>query len=323
MSRAPSLLPFLSVGAGIATFSVMDALMKIASIEGGVYSALLLRSLVGTALMLPIWSLLARAGWPARPALRIHALRSAVVATMAGLFFWGLVRLPMAEAMALSFIAPLIALFLAAAVLGEKIRPSAIVASLLGLAGVGVIAAARFGAGGDLADTGPGVIAVLLSAVFYAWNLILQRQQAQLSSPVEVALFQNVFMVLYLAAGVICLALLAGLPGVPERAAEALNAAVPGAPSAAMLRAVSGSAALAAISLMLLSWGYARAEAQALVPLEYTGFVWAALTGWFWFDEPVTARTLTGTALIVFGCWIATRRTGEPHMPVANLPPAP
>jgi S-adenosylmethionine uptake transporter len=59
---------------------------------------------------------------------------------------------------------------------------------------------------------------------------------------------------------------------------------------------------------MLLSWGYRRAEAQALVPIEYTGFVWAALFGWLWFDEAVTAATIAGTALIVTGCWIAVRK---------------
>ena len=300
MTRAHPLLPFLSVTTGIATFSMMDALMKSASIQGGVYNALLLRSAIGSLLMLPIW-LLARGRWPSRTVVRIHALRSAVVAAMAGLFFWALVRLPMAEAMALSFIAPLIALYLAAVVLGETIRPAAIAAALLGLAGVGVITAARFGAG-DPAQSDPAIGAVLLSAFLYAWNLILQRQQALVAGPVDVALFQNVFvgLILMLAA--------------PWFAAW---------PSAAVLRDVTGGAVLAAISLMLLSWGYARAEAQALVPLEYTAFVWAALAGYFWFDEAVTAATIAGTALIVLGCWIATHKSGTPHVPAANLPPAP
>ena len=300
MPRAHPLLPFLSVTTGIATFSVMDALMKSASMESGVYNALLLRSAIGSLLMLPIW-LLAGGRWPERAVLGIHALRSAVVAAMAGLFFWALVRLPMAEAMALSFIAPLIALYLAAAVLGETIRPTAILASLLGLAGVAVITAARLG-GNDLAESAPAIGAVLLSAFLYAWNLILQRQQAQVAGPVDVALFQNVFVGLILALGA------------PWFATW---------PSQAVLRDVSGGAVLAAISLMLLSWGYARAEAQALLPLEYTGFVWAALAGYFWFGEAVTASTIAGTALIVLGCWIATHKSGTPHIPAANLPPAP
>ena len=143
MTRAHPFLPFLSVTAGIATFSIMDALMKSASIAGGVYNALLFRALIGSALIVPVW-LLAGGRWPDAAVLRIHALRSAVVACMAVLFFWGLVRLPMAEGMALSFIAPLVALYLAAVMLGETIRPVAIVASLFGLVGVVVIALARF-----------------------------------------------------------------------------------------------------------------------------------------------------------------------------------
>ena len=30
---------------------------------------------------------------------------------------------------------------------------------------------------------------------------------------------------------------------------------------------------------MLLSWAYARAEAQYLAPVEYTAFIWASLFG--------------------------------------------
>ena len=34
----------------------------------------------------------------------------------------------------------------------------------------------------------------MASAVLYAWNLILQRQQAQIASPQEIVLVQNVIM---------------------------------------------------------------------------------------------------------------------------------
>jgi S-adenosylmethionine uptake transporter len=61
---------------------------------------------------------------------------------------------------------------------------------------------------------------------------------------------------------------------------------------------------------MALSWGYARAEAQALVPIEYTGFAWAALFGWLLFGEPVSWATVAGVTLIVAACWISARRPG-------------
>ena len=75
-----------------------------------------------------------------------------------------------------------------------------------------------------------------------------------------------------------------------------------------LILAIALAALLAFVSLMLMSWAYARAEAQRLVPIEYTAFLWAALVGWFAFNEPVTPATLAGTALIIFGCLIATRQ---------------
>ena len=56
---------------------------------------------------------------------------------------------------------------------------------------------------------------------------------------------------------------------------------------------------------------YARAETQSLVPIEYTGFLWASLFGWLFFREAVSVPTLIGAALIVAGCWIATRKSAE------------
>lgn len=289
MSRHHPLLPFISTAVGIATFGAMDGLMKSASIAAGVYSAMLLRSAMGALIMLPIW-LLAGGHWPKMASLKVHALRAAVSAVMASAFFWGLVRIPMAEAIAISFIAPLIALYLAAVMLGETIERRAIVASLLGLAGVIVIAAARIDGAGFSADAGWGIAAILFSAVLYAWNLILQRQQAQVADPREIAFFQTAFVATILSFGAPWLL------------------SIPDAPA---LRDILGSAALTVISLMLLSWGYARAEAQALVPIEYTAFIWAALLGWLWFGEAVTPSTVIGVALIVIGCLIAARKPTE------------
>ena len=47
--------------------------------------------------------------------------RGVIVTVMAVLFFWGIGRVPLAQAIALTFIAPLIALLLAAVFLGERI----------------------------------------------------------------------------------------------------------------------------------------------------------------------------------------------------------
>lgn len=280
------LAPFLAVAAGIASFSVMDGLMKNASLAIGAYSAMVWRSLLSTAVMLPLWK--ARGGiWPQGEVLRLHALRGLISAFMATLFFWGIKYLPLAEGMAISFIAPLIALYLAAVTLGEKIGAKAILASVLGLAGVIVIAAGRFGQGGYDKEAAWGIAAILASAVLYAWNLILQRRQALIAGPVEVAAFQAVFTGLFLSFAAPWLLQL---------------------PSAPALLDVAGSAVLATISLMLISWGYGREETQVLLPLEYSAFIWAALTGWVMFGEELTLPTIAGAALIVTGCLIAARK---------------
>lgn len=291
MRRDHPALPFLSAAAGMALFSLMDGLMKSASLAVGAYSAMLVRSAFGVLLMLPLWRFTG-GRWPQASALRLHALRGAISAVMATTFFWALVRLPLAEAIALSFIAPLIALYLAAVMLREQIERRAIMATLLGFGGVLVIAGARLGNDRLNADAVWGIAAVLFSAVLYAVNLILQRKQAQIASPQEVALFQMGWSGLFLTLAAPWLLIL---------------------PAAGTTLEIAGSALLAAVSLMLLSWAYGRAEAQALLPVEYTAFIWAALLGWWMFGEPVTPATLGGVTLIVLGCWIAARRERTLH----------
>lgn len=278
------LLPALAVLTGLALFSIMDGVMKAASIMSGVYAAMFWRGLAGSTIMLPLW-LRRGNGWPARDTMKVHVLRGIVSACMALLFFYGIVRTPLAEGIALTFIAPLIALYLAAVLLGEAIQRAAIWGSVLALAGVVVIASAKFD-GSSNSEAMKGLAALLVSAVLYAWNLVLQRRQAQIAGPEEVAFFQTLVSFLLLGLGAWWFA--------PW-------------PSLTAWGLIVVSALLSTGSLMLLSWAYAREEAQVLVPLEYTAFIWAAIVGWIAFAEPVTLVTVLGVALIVAGCLHATR----------------
>ena len=289
-------IPFLIACAGIATYSAMDVLMKGLSIDIGAYNAVLWRTGAGT-LLSGLLYFASRPKWPGRATLRIHAWRSLFVAGMALCFFWALARLPIAEAIALAFVAPLMALYMAAIFLGEKIGPRTIAASLLGLAGVIVIVAGRLG--GDYSDEALWAVgAVFLSAIFYAYNLILARRQAKMAEPMEIAFFQNFFVAAILALGA------------PWFLAV---------PAAGQAPNIVGAAVLATSSLLLLSWAYARAETQILATTEYTGFLWAMLFGWFFFGEAVTLPTLTGAVLIVAACLIVARKAphGDPIEPAA------
>ncbi|AKM08730.1 DMT family transporter [Pelagerythrobacter marensis] len=289
MSSTHRLMPIVVTAIGIGLFAAMDAFMKSASLVIGAYSALLLRSAVGFAIVVPLW--LALGGrWPRRAVMRIHLKRGVVAAFMALSFFYALMRLPMADAIALSFVAPLIALYLAAILLGETIERRAIVAALLGLAGVIVIIGGKLGNQTIDRETAWGLGAMGFSTLLYAWNLVIQREQALVARPVEVATFQN---------GIVGLTLLPLAP---------FLFALPGAEA---WRDIGAAALLATGAAILLAWAYARAEAQVLVPVEYSAFLWAALFGWLFFREGLGPGTVAGATLIVIGCWIAARRRPE------------
>lgn len=291
MSQSPSdgpvpiVIPVLAVLAGLASYSGMDAVMKGLVLAIGAFDAIFWRMLIGIGIAGALFVAI-RNPWPPKRVLRIHLVRGVVTAAMGYAFFWGLGRVPLAEAIALSFIAPLIALYLAALLLKERVGRTAILASLLGIAGVLVILAGKM-RGEFPPEAQLGVAAILFSAMLYAWNLILQRQQALVARPVEIAFFQY---------GIVTLIY---LPLVPFFATL---------PAGEHWLGLAGAALLGIVSMMAISWGYARAEAQHLVSLEYSAFLWAALFGWMFFDEAVTWATFAGTALIVAGCLLVARK---------------
>lgn len=282
---ASPVVPVLVCLVGIFLLTAMDASVKGLVLVVGAYNTLLWRSVFATVAAGTTWKVLARPG-PSAQALRLHALRGLVVSFVALSFFWGLGRLPLAEAIALSFIAPLVALFLAAILLGERIGRTVVWASVVGLAGVVVIMLGKFSTSGYAPDVFMGMLAVLASAVLYAYNLVLARRQAQLAKPLEIAFFQNAMVGLVL-----------GL------AAPWFGMVLPPDQWLPLL----GVTALALSGHFMMSWAYARAEAQYLIPTEYSAFVWAILLGWVFFGETVGWTTFAGAALIILGCLLAAR----------------
>lgn len=292
MSAPHSPLPaYAAAVAGIALFSIMDMVMKGLTLAIGTYPTMLWRSLVGMLLVTGPY-LATRNGWPGRTALRLHLLRGTMMVPMAIFFFWGLARVPMAQAVALTFIAPLIALVLAALILKEPIGKRTVGGSLTAFVGVVIIFV-----GQARADMGPvalmGSFAILGSAVIYAFNIIVMRRQAQNAGPIEIAFFQNFVIGSWLVVAVPVM----GIPPLPSgHWGELLLAA-----------------ALAMGSLMLLGWGYARAGAAYLSTTEYSAFLWAMLLGWLRFGEHVSLFTLLGASLIVGGCLVAARTRKVEH----------
>jgi S-adenosylmethionine uptake transporter len=293
---ARAFIPFSVATLGIALFAAMDAVMKGLSLAIGAYNAVFWRMLIGL-LFSAILYLPTRPSRPGREAMRYHVIRGLVGSVMALTFFWGIARMPLAEAVALTFVAPLASLYLAAAILNEPVGRRAVVASLVGFSGVLVIVGTRAGMPGDR-DLW-GVASILVSAMLYAYNIIVMRQQALVAKPLEIAFYQYVVVVAALAVAAPFVARI---------------------PAAAHWPDLSLAAILALISLMLLAWAYARAEAHRLAPVEYTALIWAAIFGFVIFGEEVRIATLVGAALIVAGCLLAARTKTHPEPAIEAMP---
>jgi len=273
--------------AAVAVLSMMDAVMKHLVLAIGIVAVSAWRAAanmtIATMLYFP-----SRGAWPDRSRLKIHVARSVIITIMAFLFFWGIARVPLAQAIAVTFIAPLIALLLAALTLHEKIGPRSFGGSLVAFAGVLVIVVgqARAQAGPDVLV---GTAAIIGSALCYAVNIVLMRHQALAAKPLEINFFQCLtILILWIAA----------LPFV----------GLPAWPGEQWLW-VGVAATMSTTGTLLFAWAYARGEASYLAATEYSGFLWAALCGWLVFQERLSLYTLAGAALIVGGCFIAARRT--------------
>jgi S-adenosylmethionine uptake transporter len=216
---------------------------------------------------------------------------------MAALFFWGIGRVPLAQSIALTFIAPLIAMLLAALFLDERIGPRSILGSVVAFGGVVIIvvgqARANVGSGVLL-----GIAAIIGSALCYAGNIVLMRRQALAAKPLEINFFQSLtVMALWLLAIPV-----AGLPAWPD----------------GQWTWILVASLLSTAGTLLFAWAYARGPASYLAATEYSAFLWASLMGWLVFHERVSIFTLAGAILIVGGCLIAARgrRSDPPEIDV-------
>jgi len=276
---------FVAALAAVAVLSVMDAVMKHLVLALGLFTVSVWRSTANlffsSALYLP-----RRQKWPTRKTLLIHLCRGVDVTIMAGLFFWGIARVPLAQALALTFIAPLIAMMLAPLFLKERLNARLIGGAVAAFAGVIVIVVGQ--ARGDVRpDVLLGIAAIIGSAICYSGNILMMRWQALAAGPLEINFFQSIVVLLMWLAVIP----LVGLPAWPG----------------GELGWIVVASVLSTAGGMLFAWAYARGEASYLAVTEYSGFIWASICGWVAFDERVSLYTVAGALLIVAGCLIGVR----------------
>lgn len=200
-------------------------------------------------------------------------LRSASIATVGTCFMGALVTMPLAEATAIYFTAPLLMVALSSRWLGEVVRPAQWVAVWLGFAGMLLIVRP----GSQLPLFGSVLMAV--SALCYAVFQLLTRQLAgKIAAPVQ-----------YAHMACVCLAVTAVATVVvwPHR--------WPSAGEWGIL--LLGAVASCGGQLMMLA-AYKRVAASTLGPLNYLQLLLVVAISASWFGLVPDALTLAGTALV-------------------------
>ncbi|MBN9467773.1 MAG: DMT family transporter [Bosea sp.] len=269
---------------GIALLTLMDVVIKAQMQQHPFIVALFMRFAMGGICALTVVASL-RPPAPTRASVIGNSLRVPVVVLTAGSFFYSIATLPLAEALTLSFLAPVFVALLGALILKERLDARILQALGFGLAGMLVMVWPRLQGGITGAEL--GVAAALFSAVSYAFNLILLRRIALKEHPAIIVLFQN-------AGPALCLVIPAAFHFVPMSGGD--------------LAAYLLAGALGVGGHLLLTSAFARAPASRLAPIEYTALVWASLLGWVVFAEVPPLTTYAGALLIVAGAFAISRR---------------
>ncbi len=274
--HAPRRSPLAAAGwmlAAVASFSLMDAGMKLLSAHYPPLQVTLLRGAASLPFVL-VW-VLASAGVRSIVPVRwgLHLLRGVLGMVMIGCFVYALKRMPLSTAYTLYFVAPLLVAALSVPLLGEKVGPRRWTAIGIGL--LGVVVVLRPGVDGLVSL--PGLM-VLLAATAYAIAAVTVSLLTRTDTPQSMV----VWFLAIMAVG----AGLAAIPGwVPLRWEHAAL--------------ILGMGLAGAFGQIALTSAFMRGDASMIAPLEYTGLVWVIAWDWLlWQTLPDTA-TWTGAAIIV------------------------
>jgi drug/metabolite transporter (DMT)-like permease len=266
--------------------TLMDAMIKSLSPRYPTFEITFLRYAFGMigAVVYAMWK---RPGWPTRDAAVHNGLRAGVIVLTATSFFYALSLLPLADAIAMSFISPVLTALMGALILGERLDWRIGVALAAGFLGMLLIVGGKLGSAGLGPEVLIGAAAVLFSAVGYSLNVIMLRHRATRDPLAQIILFQNVGPGLILLVPAIWV-------WVTPTLADLVQFAILGT--------------IGVVAHTMLAHAFARIEAARLAPIGYVTLIWGVLLGFLFFGEIPGLATFAGAALIVVGTLITQRR---------------
>ena len=295
---------FLAIGGSIV-LSANDLAIKALSGSYALHQVILIRALIGMGLVLAvIW--VSRTGF--RQLLtgrkRAHLFRVCIVMVSNVTYFVGLSLLPLADAVATAFVAPLFVTVMSALILGESVGPRRWSAVAVGM--VGVIIMTRPGSG----MIQPAALLVLISAFCYAGSHMMTRRMRDTESAMTLNFFvQAGFLIVSATMGIFV--------------GDGHLAQAPGAtweflfrpwqvPPVADWWAFVATGLAVGIGGLMMSQAYRLNEAALVAPFEYIGMPMAIFWGLAVFGTWPDETAWAGIALIcgagLYTLWRETRR---------------
>jgi drug/metabolite transporter (DMT)-like permease len=198
-------------------------------------------------------------------------LRSTSLAVSAVFIILAFSQMPLADAIAVSFVAPLMIVALSVHVLGERVGIHRWVAVVIGFVGMLILVWPS----GEVFEA--GTLFALAAAVFWAIGMIMTRQVRD-DDPWSTLFFTALV-------GTVLISL-----------AVPYFWRTPSITAWAMMLAMG---LLGGIAHTMIIFAFRSASASILAPYNYTLLVWATFYGWVLFDELPNLRTTIGAAVIV------------------------
>lgn len=291
VSDNPVLLGALSACTAVLCFSVNDMAVKFLSAGYALHQVVLIRAAISMVVLFGV--LLPLTGGLAALRTRrlgLHLLRGCCVVFANMTFFLGLATLPLAEGVAIFFVAPLLIAVSSVLFLGEHVGPRRWAAIAAGLAGVLVV----LRPGTELFQ--PAALWPVAAAFGYAGLHMLTRYIGRTESAATMAFYIQLCFLLVSGA----IGLVAGdgrWAGSGDASLEFLlrEWTLPAARDWAVLAAVGVASAFGGF---FISQAYRAAPAAVVAPFEYLAIPLSVLWGIAVFDEFPDPVALLGIALI-------------------------
>ncbi|MBN8535359.1 MAG: DMT family transporter [Rhizobiales bacterium] len=257
--------------AAMFAFSINDVMGKWLVATYGVAQLLLIRSFAAALMLAPA---IHRTGWRTivfqeRPWL--HVARAICSTAEVAFFYWAVIYLPLADAVAFYLACPIFVTLFAIVFLKEKVGWRRWLAIVVGFIGV-LIAVNPTGAGIGW----PALIAISGTILFAGLNILTRK----LAGANEVALVT----------WQVASALLFGLVVAPFRWVQ---------PSLFDFACLSLLGIVATLAHMGVNRSLKYAPAAVVVPYQYTLIVWAVVLGFLFFGDVPKLHVLIGSAVIV------------------------